>query len=73
MKKGWKKGSATVEGAIWIPILWMIVMWVLRIAVGLVESSIQREKNALLESVDVVKEFYGYQILEEVGEELEND
>lgn len=73
MKKGWKKGSYTIEAAIYIPIIMFMLFQALEIAIDEWQESKEREVCEALLEIDIVKEFYGYQILEEIGKEIEND
>lgn len=73
MRKGWQKGSYTVEAAILVPLLVFLVMWALQLGIGFFEESRKREVCSELENLDIVKEFYNYQIIGEIGEELLDD
>jgi len=37
------------------------------------QDSMNRENSSKLQQLDIVSEFYNYQILKEVGEEIRND
>lgn len=67
------KGSYTVEAAIYVPIILFVLVQSLEIGIEFWQESREREINIFLQEVDVVKEFYGYQIMREVMEEMEND
>lgn len=70
--KNWKmKGSYTVEAAIYIPFILFLLFQTLEISIDFWQRSANRTVCEELKELDIVKEFYGYQILEEVGKELE--
>lgn len=73
MKKRRLKGSYTVEAAIYIPIILFMLFQTLDIAIDFWQESKQREVYEPLQELDIVKEFYGYQILDEVRKEMEDD
>ena len=73
MKRGCFKGSYTVEAAIYIPILLFMLYQSLEIGIDFWQKSKVREINPLLQEMDMVKEFYSYQILDEVRKEIDND
>lgn len=67
------KGSYTIEAAIYIPMVLFILFHSLRMGIDYWQRSKEREVSQVLQKLDIVQEFYGYQILEEVGKELEDD
>lgn len=67
------RGSYTIEAAIYIPIILFMMCQTLQIGLGFWQESKEREMNKKLQELNVVKEFYTYQILEEVGKELADD
>lgn len=73
MKKNWYKGSYTIEAAIYIPILLFMFYQSLGIAIDYWQDSKEREVSEELLELDIVSEFYGYQILHEVGKEILDD
>lgn len=73
MRRCWQKGSFTVEAAIWVPIMVFLIMGVIRIGIYFFEKCMTRESYAGLRQLDIVQEFYNYQILEELKEEIQDD
>ena len=65
--------SYTIEAAIYIPIILFMLMQTLDIAIDEWKESKERKIYVGLAQLDIVSEFYGYQILEEVQEEIEDD
>ncbi len=66
------QGSVTVEAGIWYPILIFITLGVIKLALGFWQESREVEQYPVPEA-DIVKEFYGYKIAEEIGKELFDD
>ncbi len=64
------KGSFTIEISILLPLLFFLFMLVLKEGIGFYQYSKQREVSNLVTETDLVRKFYNYQILGEVGEEL---
>ena len=73
MKKNKYKASYTVEAAIYIPIILFMMFQSVEIAIDFLQKSRQREVYECLQELDIVKEFYGYQIIDEVRKEIEDD
>ncbi|MBQ8626443.1 MAG: hypothetical protein IJ419_09825 [Agathobacter sp.] len=73
MKRKWHRASFTVEAVIWIPILIFIIMTALRIGIGFFQESATREVYPELKKLDIVTEFYNYQIIGEIGKEIFDD
>ena len=71
MKQRRWKGSYTVEAAIYIPFLLFIFFGSIEIAIQEWKESKEREISESLQELDMVEEFYAYQILEALGKELE--
>ena len=67
------KGSFTVEASIYVPMVIFLVMNVLSSGIYFFQESKNREKNIAIEELDIVREFYNYQILGEIGEEIWDD
>lgn len=67
------KGSYTIEAAIYIPIILFIMCQTLQIAIDFWQESREREVNKVLQELDIVREFYSYQVLDEIGKEIIND
>lgn len=65
------KGSYTLEASIWVPTLIFCVTTALRMGIVLYEEIAQAPKAEY--EIDIVQEFYNYQILEEIGEQVTND
>jgi len=68
------KGSFTIEASIWCPLLLSMAAYVLQGGIGLYqeikENRFFREE---IEELNIVQEFYNYQILKEVMEEITDD
>lgn len=73
MIKGMQKGSFTIEASIWISFLLFMMMTVLRGGIMLFQESKDREICVCLQEMNTVKQFYNYQILREMGEEITDD
>lgn len=79
MKKGegketkWLRASYTIEAAIYVPMILFLLMQTMDIAIDRWQSSREREVYEELRQLDIVREFYGYQILDEVREEIVDD
>lgn len=69
----WQRGSFTVEAAIWVPIMVFMVMGTVQIGITFFQESVKRESYSDLVLLDIVQEFYNYQIIGEIGEELLDD
>jgi len=71
----WKqfRGSYTVEAAIYVPIILFLFVQSLQIAIDFWQESREREINNCLRELNIVKEFYDYQMMGEVMEEMEDD
>lgn len=67
------KGSYTVEASIYIPLILFIVMHVLVMGIDFFQESRNREISERIQKLDILREFYNYQILGEIGEELTDD
>ena len=67
------KGSYTVEAAIYIPIILFLLFQSIEIGIEFWKNSREREVCRLLQEFDGVEEFYGYQILDEIGKEILDD
>lgn len=66
-------GSFTIEASIYVPIVLFLIMNVLSAGIYFFQESRMKEANVAIESLDIVQEFYNYQILGEVGKEVQND
>lgn len=73
MKGKMLKGSYTIEAAIYIPIILFLLFGSVDLGIQYWQRSRERNINPKVEELDIVQEFYGYQILEEIGEELKDD
>ena len=70
MKRGWKKASFTIEAAIYVPIILFVLFESVNIGLQFFQWSKTREINVRLKEIKVVEEFYAYQILGEMWEEM---
>lgn len=73
MKNQRYKGSYTIEAAIYIPMILFLMFQTLEIAIDYWQESKEREVCESLQELDSVKEFYGYQIIDEVRKEIVDD
>lgn len=73
MKGVWQKGGFTIEAAIWVPVMIFLIMNVVQLGIHFFEESINREISVRLQKINIVQEFYNYQILGEIGEEILDD
>ena len=73
MKEWAQKGSYTIEAAIYIPIILFLLFQSVEIAMDFWQQSRSREVCEVLRSLDIVSEFYGYQIVDEIGKEILDD
>ena len=64
------KGSYTLEAAIYIPMILFMLFGALDIGVHYWQKSRERIVSQEVLNLDIVQEFYGYQVLEEIGKEL---
>lgn len=67
------KGSFTIEASIYIPILLFLMANVLSIGIHFFQEAKGRSENPEIKCLDIVKEFYNYQILEEIKEEIKEE
>ena len=72
MKEKTLKGSYTLEAAIYIPIIMFLLLGSMDLGIQYWQRSREREINQELQDLNILQEFYGYQILEEVGKELKD-
>lgn len=68
-----QKGSYTVEAAFYVPMLIFIMITALQNGINFLEECREREIYHGLTDLDLVSEFYNYQSIEEVEEEMQND
>ena len=73
MRKIRQKGSYTIEASIWISFILLMYITVLKGGITLFQQVKQRESLGHLKEMNIVKEFYQYQIAKELGEILKND
>lgn len=73
MRRKKVKGSYTIEAAIYIPIIIFILCQTLQIAIDFWQESRTREVSEVLQQLDIVREFYNYQVIDEIGKEIIND
>ena len=67
------QASYTLEAAIYIPMILFMLLQTLRISIGEWQESKDRNIYTGLYELDIVSEFYGYQILYEARKEIEDD
>ena len=68
-----QKGSYTIEAAVWVSLFLMMITMALKGGIGIYTSIAHREGNEKLQKMDVVQEFYNYQILDEIIQEATDD
>ena len=73
MKKRWKKASFTIEAAIYVPVILFVLFQAVDMGIQFFEWSKTREINLRLQEIQVVEDFYHYQILGEMWEEMKDD
>lgn len=73
MKRKCWKGSYTIEAAIYIPMILFLLYQSIGTAIDFWKDSRIREESSCLKELDIVQEFYGYQIMGEIGKELFDD
>ena len=73
MKKRWQKASFTIEAAIYVPVILFVLFQSVDMGIQFFEWSKTREINLRLQEMQVVEEFYDYQILGEMWEEMKDD
>ena len=67
------KGSFTIEASIYIPIVLFLIANVLSVGIRFFQEAKERNENPEIASLDIVKEFYNYQILEDIKEEIKEE
>lgn len=72
MKERRLKGSYTLEAAIYIPMIMFLLFGSLDLGIQYWQRSKEREISQELQELNILQEFYRYQILEEAGKELNN-
>lgn len=66
-------GSYTIEAAVYIPMIMFMLFFTIEIAIDNWQESKNREVSKVLQEIDVVSEFYGYQIVDEIRKEIQDD
>ena len=66
MKRGMHRGSFTVEASIYVSFILFMVIKVLSMGIVFFQGSGHRELKREIIELDILKEFYNYQILEEI-------
>ena len=67
------QGSFTLEASFYVPMVLFLIMNVLSVGIHFFQESREREENEAIRELDIVQEFYNYQILGEIGEEILGD
>lgn len=67
------KGSFTIEASVYIPLIIFAMMQVLSIGICCFQDSRCRDMDSEIKGLNIIREFYNYQILEEVGKEVIDD
>ena len=68
-----QKGSYTIEAAVWVPLMIMVLVLALKIGMSLYQEIGNQDIQQKLQRLDVVQEFYNYQVMEEILEEATDD
>ena len=68
-----QKGSFTIEATVWIPVLLMVLTLSLKTGISIYKEIVSTDYREKTKQLDVVQEFYEYQILEEVMQEATDD
>ena len=66
-----QKGSYTIEAAVWVPLLLMVVFTSLEMGLNFYQEIKNMTYSQKTQSLDIVQEFYNYQVLEEIIQEVE--
>lgn len=66
-----QKGSYTIEAAVYIPMMMFLILITLRGGISFYQES--KETAIEIGNIDIVKEFYTYQMIKEAGEEWMDD
>ena len=68
-----QKGSYTIEAAVWVSLFLMMIAMALKTGIMLYSEVAKSGYHEKLQNIDIVQEFYNYQILEEIIQEVTND
>jgi hypothetical protein len=68
-----QKGSYTIEAAVWVSLLLMMIAMALKSGIFIFTEIVNQGQNEKLQKIDIVQEFYNYQILEEIIQEVTDD
>lgn len=68
-----QKGSYTIEAAVWVPLFLMMIAMALKTGIMLYTEVATTGYHEKLQNMDIVQEFYNYQILEEIIQEVTDD
>jgi hypothetical protein len=68
-----QKGSYTIEAAVWVSLLLMMIAMALKSEIFIFTEIVNQGQNEKLQKIDIVQEFYNYQILEEIIQEVTDD
>ena len=66
-----QKGSYTIEAALWIPLLLTVIYISLEMGIDLYQEIKNATYSKRTQSLDIVQEFYNYQVLEEIFQEVD--
>lgn len=72
-KKIMQKGSFTIEAAIYVPMMLFLILVTLRGGISFYKESKEMQIDEGFTTLDIVSEFYTYQMLKEIGGEKTND
>ena len=67
------KGRFTIEAAVWVPVFLLVVFLALQTGLTLYQEIRETDFCEKTKKLDIVQEFYNYQILNEVIQEVDND
>ncbi len=63
----------TIEASVYIPVIIILLFYVLYIGIGFYQNSKTEGADPVIGELDIVQEFYNYQVIGEVGEEIFGD
>ena len=68
-----QKGSYTIEAAVWVSLYLFMIAMTLKTGITLFSEIVTTGYHEKLQNMDMVQEFYNYQILEEIIQEVTDD
>lgn len=68
-----QKGSSTIEAAIWIPVLLSVFLLSLKTGLSIYSEIVHTGYSNQVKQMDMIQEFYNYQVLGEIIQEETDD